>query len=177
MKFYHVSRDLSRNLETFMPRIPKDRLYQEDDSIPRICVSTSIQGCISAALWGGIALKESLQEVPCPNNFNLEEPFGVYLRVYEFEYVGNYYTDQALFESGLVHDAKMTHEHWLLEPCVPSKVYDILLYDWNEFIYDALTYDDEQRIGDGEEYDDVWDGDIWTEIYDISFIKLDTDRE
>lgn len=46
---YHVSYDLSEPLhKEFIPRIPNNTVNEEDESIPRICFSDSIQGCIRA---------------------------------------------------------------------------------------------------------------------------------
>ncbi len=45
VKLYHLSVDRLGD-EVFYPRVPNDRLEFEDDTIPRICVSTSVRGCI-----------------------------------------------------------------------------------------------------------------------------------
>lgn len=45
--YYHVSLKRLKN-KIFRPRIPKERLTNENDNIPRICVSNSIEGCLTA---------------------------------------------------------------------------------------------------------------------------------
>jgi hypothetical protein len=45
---YHVSTDISLEEKTFIPRIPKYRISGEDTFSKRICVSNSIQNCISS---------------------------------------------------------------------------------------------------------------------------------
>lgn len=48
-QLYHISSE-SHDGELFLPRIPNDAIeYEEEDSVyPRICVSTSIIGCVRA---------------------------------------------------------------------------------------------------------------------------------
>ena len=53
MKYYFVS-DKNLDGETLYPRIPKNRMFHEDSSIERICVSQSINGCLTAV--GGIEI-------------------------------------------------------------------------------------------------------------------------
>ena len=50
---YHLSID--RHHDTvFEPRIPDDRAEFEDNTVPRICVSTSIRGCLKAIGMDGM---------------------------------------------------------------------------------------------------------------------------
>ena len=48
MIFYHVSKDPHISETVVYPRIPTYRMEGEDQEIPRICVSPSILGCLSA---------------------------------------------------------------------------------------------------------------------------------
>lgn len=49
MKLYRVSFDLSQPLErTFIPLIPDSAGYMEDKTIKRVCLSSSIEGCLQA---------------------------------------------------------------------------------------------------------------------------------
>ena len=59
MKLYHCSLDMNI-IKEFKPRIPCDaiRLDSEDDIIPRICLSTSIEGCLSATPWGRLRIRK-----------------------------------------------------------------------------------------------------------------------
>ena len=45
IKLYHISVNRLGD-EVFYPRVPNERAQFEDDTIPRICVSTSVRGCI-----------------------------------------------------------------------------------------------------------------------------------
>lgn len=45
VKLYHLSFDRLGD-EVFYPRVPNERAQFEDGTIPRICVSTSIRGCL-----------------------------------------------------------------------------------------------------------------------------------
>lgn len=47
MQYFFLSRK-SHDNKTLNPRIPKNRMPSEDDKTPRICVSTSIAGCLAA---------------------------------------------------------------------------------------------------------------------------------
>lgn len=48
MIFYHVSKDPHISETVVYPRIPTYRMEGEDQSVPRICVSPSILGCLNA---------------------------------------------------------------------------------------------------------------------------------
>ena len=47
MNYFHLSYD-NQNGKMFKPRIPSNRIDGEDGKIKRICVSTSIVGCLRA---------------------------------------------------------------------------------------------------------------------------------
>lgn len=47
MLFYFVSRE-KMNGEIIYPRVPKNRMSEEDDTTKRICASLSIYGCLNA---------------------------------------------------------------------------------------------------------------------------------
>ncbi|MBR4589189.1 MAG: hypothetical protein IKO36_00880 [Bacteroidaceae bacterium] len=46
-KLYHISINKQDN-KIFVPRVPSNRMHLENDTIPRVCVSTSIRGCIKS---------------------------------------------------------------------------------------------------------------------------------
>ena len=51
--FYHMEiLTNEEEIEEFYPRVPMDLMEGENEDIDRICVSTSIRGCISSAPWG-----------------------------------------------------------------------------------------------------------------------------
>ena len=53
VKLYHVSIDPHCPDEVFMPRIPDNAACYEDVEVPRVCVSTSIRGCLRAIEMDG----------------------------------------------------------------------------------------------------------------------------
>ena len=110
MLFYHVELARTKPIEIFIPRIPDERLVDEDDVIPRICVSTSIIGCLNAVPWG----KRNLDFIP---DF-------LPIRVYVFE-TDKFWSSSELYNDGLVADAIYTDEHWLLEPIMPKEIFYI----------------------------------------------------
>lgn len=46
--YIHCSSKYLGKEVVFNPRIPKDRMSYENDNVPRICMSTSIDGCLTA---------------------------------------------------------------------------------------------------------------------------------
>ena len=144
MKLYFVERCLDENpLKCFYPRIPEFRLKNENSEIPRICLSDSIEGCLSAAPWGG----DNIGEVG-----KLEA-----LRVYEFN-VDNY--DNILFPEELVKskyvpDANITGEHWVLnQNLYPDSTYYISLIDFEKRVISHFIKLEEV---------------FYEKIYDVSF--------
>lgn len=103
MRLYHVSYN---KVDRFIPRIPKERAVGENDKIPRICFSDSIERCITAKPSGPIALE--IAEREC---------IPVCLYVYSIDTVDYDRCDMLdpveVFELG-VPDANITHEWWLL---------------------------------------------------------------
>ena len=59
MKLYHVSYN---KVDRFIPRVPKERAEGENDDIPRICFSDSIEKCIAAKPSGPTALEIAEEE-------------------------------------------------------------------------------------------------------------------
>lgn len=47
MKFYHVSNNPNLDGKVIHPRVPLSRMNNEERSIKRICVSASINGCLT----------------------------------------------------------------------------------------------------------------------------------
>ena len=71
--FYFADTSDRPIIDVFTPRIPISRMCYEDAITPRICLSTSLEGCFSAAPWGGEGLDIN--------------PKSVVYRIYEFDYV------------------------------------------------------------------------------------------
>lgn len=107
-KLYHVTLDMEHN-GVFSPRVPESRMSTEDAITKRICVSDSIEGCLTASPFGAHYLSESLMETnDCVKIF-----------VIDTEKLGLTSTDVVfphdLYQSGKVEDACLTGEHWLLK--------------------------------------------------------------
>lgn len=95
---YHVSFDLNEPLhKEFSPRIPSSVMSEEDDGIPRICFSDSIQGCIRAICGYPKIDSEYVDIIVWKHEFKSNE--------YLFDW--NY-----LYLKNLVPDAAVTHEYW-----------------------------------------------------------------
>ena len=101
IKLYHVSYDTTEPLDKeFIPKIPQNTATGENESIPRVCLSDSIEGCINAI----------------EDNFgNYEDEDRATIIVWESEF--SLFDDkllcwQYLYENDLVPDAALTHEYW-----------------------------------------------------------------
>lgn len=107
MQFYHVSYD---RVPKFVLRVPKNRLYGEDDVTPRICLSTSIEQCVNAKPFSAQALY-------------LAREFGLAMALYVYTFrsedipEGKLLGPEGLVD--LVPDAAESNEYWLLDPDVP----------------------------------------------------------
>ena len=107
MQFYHVSYD---RVPKFVLRVPKNRLYGEDDVTPRICLSTSIEQCVNAKPFSAQALY-------------LAREFGLAMALYVYTFrsedipEGRLLGPEGLVD--LVPDALESNEYWLLDPDVP----------------------------------------------------------
>lgn len=62
LKYIHVSFDV---VDTFKPRVPKNRIKGEDNTIPRICVANRILDCINAMPSGPETL-QAMQQLKLP---------------------------------------------------------------------------------------------------------------
>lgn len=106
-KLYHVSLDITHS-GVFDSRVPESRMQDEDSVTPRICVSDSIEGCLTASGFGAHYLGENLFE-----NNDLLKVF-----IFDTEKLGLTSDDvifpEELYQSGKVDDANLTNEHWVL---------------------------------------------------------------
>ena len=150
MAFFHVQSVEDEYVDCFVPRIPKTRLILEDDVIPRICLSDSIQG----ALKGSQYLLQKRDET----SVFRQGVKGIYLRVYSFRDVSlkELVTPEELVEDGLVQDAMFTREHWYLQNLKPSDCFYIfveypVLADEKQFFTEFYRFDfvEESEINEG----------------------------
>lgn len=102
MKFFHVSMDLKLGEKEFIPRIPAYRCKNENDTIKRVCVCSSLEGAIGAFPYKHTLVKNVM------DNGN-----EGYLTVYEVpsEEV-KHLTDSEIKD--FVPDSHLTKEHWVL---------------------------------------------------------------
>lgn len=75
MKYYFVS-DKNLDGETLYPRVPTNRMKIEDCWTPRICVSQSINGCLSAI--GAVATNKIYYVHECESE-SVKQPLPKYV--------------------------------------------------------------------------------------------------
>lgn len=126
MKLYHVISDLETRFRTLAevmafvdsptvaPRVPRDRMPGENASIPRICVTPSVEACVDALKPFG-RFRRCLNANPDARSYeNDDEAYPVI--VLEFP-------DGTPFvrpDPALVPDAETTGELWITEPARPK---------------------------------------------------------
>lgn len=133
MKFYHVATYKGATIQQeLIPRIPNNTLDDENKDIPRICLSTSIEGCF-------IALQ-----------YITDKPFILYeLDIDENDKA--LLSSKYLYDNNLVMDALETNEYWYLKPIKAiGKVYTILSYDLDfDFAWSCIKLEDVINIVSG----------------------------
>lgn len=106
--YYHLSyKDLGRTC-IFKPRIPSNRHSVEDDTTSRICVCSTIEGCLLAVE----GVKNIREYRNCSYYAHDYEPFSVY------ELTGKAYSPTP----AEVGDVQLTGELWLLKPTKGQRV-------------------------------------------------------
>lgn len=119
MKLYHLSTDLNEpRVKTFIPRIPVVNDY-EDTTIPRVCLSDNLIGCIQAIVGYSELLSDK----------------GIF-RLYEVETSKLQETrivhPETVFSKYGVGDALENREYWYLDSVtMKSKDYKIISYKWD----------------------------------------------
>jgi len=109
------------------PSVPDNRVSGEDGETYRVCTSTSIQNCLTSLgpnCIAGWQLIENDMTVKDYKNIKWK-PLKIIVMQFDTrdipkEHIINSYE---LFKRGLVPDAYITKEHWILEPCRPCRVY------------------------------------------------------
>lgn len=124
MILYHITQDVAHDGH-FIPRIPTNRLEGEDGIIPRICASTTIEGCLSSMPGGGMGLEN-----------HIHESLGIYkiFKIDTDKYKLKYMNSSELICKELVMDAEITGEYWILDEVnvKPNDTYYIHLEFWRE---------------------------------------------
>lgn len=132
LTLYHISSMFDPEVAVFTPRVPKSCDKWEEQSIPRICVSPTLDGCLLAHPTTVFHLVESLkaeyaylhEEEDTYRHKLLEHgKTGMFFRVYRFEVSKEEVLDpEYLYKKEYVFDALKTREHWLLKETQPVEV-------------------------------------------------------
>ena len=170
MKTYlHISVDAHQDIEEFIPRVPLHRAGGEDETRKRVCVSTSIEGCVKAApsIWYRAYEYPSMDSHDPYQHMSWVttlldhgERAGYLLKVYEFNLAEDSLVSAAtLKENNWVPDADLTDEHWIMQPVTPSRSYYILLEDVKEDGQPVFNYTKFERneLGRTESYFDTFE--------------------
>ena len=161
MILYNVQFPEEAVVGEFIPQVPCVRARHEDDKVKRICLSSSISGCISAVPWGGIDFENKF--------LNMSKIISYPIKVYEFDtediLEGNLIEPNELYENDLVRDALINEEHWVInQSLTPRRSYYIVVKDFVEEVYDCISYKDSvevdrlEREGVDYDYEDYIDG-------------------
>lgn len=161
-KLYHLSNKCDI-VEEFVPRVPDSRAKDEEGETPRVSLSPTIEGALTAVPWGGMQLE---------NMFWEEGSFLI--RVYEFDIANmnldNLLPPQYLYSKDLVIDSKITEEYWYLKSIKPSRSYLIEIDNYNENVCDYIRFDD-MISGIYVEMDNDTNFD-WEDVIDGSFVEI-----
>ena len=130
--YYYIDTPDNPVIDVFVPRIPHRRMLNENDTTPRICLSTSIEGCFSAAPWGADSLSY--------------QPKYIVYRVYEFHEdkipKDHIYTTKKLMKEHLVPDAEYTDELWIVGQTLrPDNMYYIILDNYETYVAEEENLD------------------------------------
>lgn len=128
IKVTHVSRD--NNIKVFYPRIPKHRVFKENNTIRRVCVSTNVRNCIQSFPYRSDLIWDL---------YNIDK--GTYLVVYEF-YINEKHVlePKKVFTFG-VPDAMDNKEHWVMKRCKPYRKQIIRIMDFKLSKYNKYTWE------------------------------------
>lgn len=172
---YHLSLDIDNIVDEFAPRIPSEdnRLDSEDNVTPRISVSKTVKGCLSAAPWGGSVLTDTLYKGDSKeirkynfekglrwtefNDEEMDEP--ILIRVYEFDKSeivnGNLVDSEYLYQTDKVRDAELTEEVWVINQSLkPIRTYLIKLTHYNDnYCGDDIPYWNKKMCEEDESED------------------------
>lgn len=146
MKLYHVSTNMAHD-GVFTPGIPHYRMSDEDATIPRICVSDSVDGCLSAMPKRDNDFGELVYEN------------SGFFKVFVFDTdelsltANDVVTSEHLYQNDLVEDAEHTGEHWITVPVKATNQYTLYVLNWEEDAVDSYPYEVERRLEEDEELD------------------------
>lgn len=175
MILYHLSTNGTWHDGSFHPRIPNFILPGENNTIPRVCASDSIEGCLSSMPDGGANLVETIEAGAVFRVFVIDtEKLGIHAVL----------TPTELYEKKLVPDIECASEYWILEgfqaPSSDSFLIDIHGFRNREWPYfNHLFYEELQKRALSEDEfieDDDFDEDFYTnyyvEVYDLDYSRI-----
>lgn len=131
-KLYHLSLE---KIEVFKPKIPENILPRENNITKRICLSNSIENCLSAVYWFG-----SADDV----EYCVLSDTGI-IPIYVYEFLiddSKLKTPNEVYKENVI-DALYTNEYWYIgeEIINPVKSYIINLKDYT---YKTISIKDKE---------------------------------
>lgn len=172
--FFHLTLDIDNIIQEFTPRIPSEEsalLCGEELETPRICITPSLEGCLSAVPWGGIVFEDIMEDY---GHYLASKP----IRVYEFDLSDipqkNIITPDILYKNDWVRDAEFTQEHWVInQNLIPIRTYVIQVTDYYESLEDNISYEDVMHCKEtGEDIVEYFNG-VYTIINDVKYRVMD----
>lgn len=144
MKYYNLVLPFGESIEDFLrfcdetknnliiPRIPENRLSDENQDEERICLGTSFENCLTSI--GSNRLNQVFEK------YYKDESTGIPILIREFKDLDEYWLIKPDKEDVL--DVEITDEHWYLMPIKPSKVYVKWLLFYRDGQYCDTIYKD-----------------------------------
>lgn len=117
MSLYHLMADIGAVPSKVIPKIPANAMKEEDQSIPRICVSRSLDECLTSITVTGITFPFLLEELRTSHTkqiWDKQYQFPFIVRTYCAENNNSAFFDEKKV-SKYVWDANFTGECWLTE--------------------------------------------------------------
>lgn len=129
--FYYVQRCYESIIEEFIPRVPESRMIGENASIPRICLSKTIEGCINATPWGY-------------SQISYRSPYEVF-RLYSFDEtkipINNILDTRAIYNCGYVDDVIFTKEVWIMnQNLIPDSISYFKIVQFEDINVDIVPF-------------------------------------
>ena len=141
MLVYHIMPYVMDTPKSIFPRVPQNHMFSEDTKQPRICVSPSLDDCLTAIGldFVGITFAKNIITTKSQNPIS-ELTFPFVIRTYDI----TQNTESILHNDKVrayVPDADVTHECWIVQPTKPQNIYlawllDADVIDTTKFIAD-----------------------------------------
>ncbi|MFW5962147.1 MAG: hypothetical protein ACOCQR_00850 [bacterium] len=160
MVLYHITYNLKHD-GIFIPKIPSKRLnvynynentdmiivknnILEEDQIKRVCVSKTVEGCLSSMPRANFFLKESFKKKG--NKFKV---FKIDTKKLNID---NVLDEKFLYQKDLVRDAEVTKECWITESFIVSEVdsFIIEVESFEETILSVIPFRLKEKLLTGD---------------------------